>query len=122
MNGDMAYQLIRPMNLYDYWYQTVISKSIGLLTLRALPIIIIGLLLPEGIGLMLPVSTINFLMFLVSMCVSAFLVTAINCITYIITLYTLSSKGVSSFLVAIATFLAGAVVPIPMLPDWFANI
>ena len=121
-NGDISYQLIRPMPIYDYWYQTVISKSFGLLALRALPIIVIALLLPEGIGLMLPVSPLNFLLFLVSMCVSAFLVTAINCITYIITLYTLSSKGVSSFMVAIATFLAGAVVPIPMLPDWFANI
>ena len=122
VNGDISYQLIRPVHLYDNWFFIVISKSLGMLFMRAIPMLIISFLLPIGIGLMLPVSIENLLLFLVSVCISAFLVTAINCITYVLTLYTLSPKGISSFMVAIAAFFAGSVVPIPMLPVWFQKI
>lgn len=116
VNGDIAYQLIRPMNLYDYWYQFSLSKSFGSFVIRAVPIIVISFLLPAGLGLMLPVSLVNFLLFVVSAVIGALLVTSITIICYIITMYTLSPNGVFSFVVAIASLLAGQIVPIPMLP------
>ena len=64
-----------------------------------------------------PVSMEAFLLFLFSVTVGAFLVAAINMISYIIVLYTLSPSGVFSFIVAIAMFLAGSVIPIPMMPE-----
>lgn len=121
MNGDIAYQLIRPMDLYNYWYQTVFSKSLGQVMTRGIPLIIITMLVP-AIGLSLPTSPLNFLLFVVSATIGAFLVTAIIMVGYVITLYTMSSNGVFSFLVAIATFLAGQVVPIPMLPEFIQKI
>ena len=117
MNGDMAYQLIRPMNLYDYWYQTVITKSFGSFVMRAVPLALVVFWLPAGVGLMLPVSFTNFLLFLVSAVIGALLVTAITMIGYIVSLYTLSTNGVFSFMVAIAGLLAGQIVPLPMLPE-----
>ena len=120
-NGDIAYQLIRPMSLYNYWYQTVFSKSLGQVLIRGIPLVIITILIPS-IGLSLPASPLNFLLFIVSAAIGAFLVTAITMIGYIMTLYTLSPSGVFSFLVAIATFFAGQVVPIPMLPEFMQKI
>ena len=117
VNGDIAYQLIRPMSLYSYWFEYCLSKSFGSCLIRALPIIIISMLLPAGLGLMLPVSLLNFLLFIVSAVIGALLVTAITLVCYIITMYTLSPNGVFSFVVAIASLLAGQIVPIPMLPD-----
>lgn len=116
VNGDYAYQLIRPMNLYDYWYQMCITKSLGSFLIRAIPLVIIIMWLPEGLGLMFPVSGINFLLFIFSAMIGALLVTAINMICYIVTMYTLSPNGVFSFCVAIASLFAGQVVPLPMLP------
>jgi len=116
VNGDISYQLIRPMPIYDYWYQNVFSKSLGQMIIRAVPLILIVIWIPAGYGLMLPVSIENFLLFVVSAAIGAFLIASINVFSYIIVLYTLSPSGVFSFMVAVASFLAGQYVPIPMLP------
>lgn len=116
VNGDVGYQLIRPMDLYSYWYANVYSKSLGMFILRAFPILLVVFWLPAGLGLMLPVSFPNFLLFVLSAIIGSFLVASINMICYIVTLYTLSPAGVFSFSVAVSGFLAGQVVPIPMLP------
>lgn len=117
VNGDVAYQLIRPMNLYNYWYQTIFTKSIGCFLMRSIPLALIVVWLPAGIGLMMPVSGVNFLMFLVSAVIGALLVNAINMISYIITMFTLSPQGIFSFMTAVAGFFAGQVVPLPMLSE-----
>ena len=117
VNGDVGYQLIRPMNLYSYWYSTVFSKAVGQMLIRGIPLTLLVFILPSGWCLMPPVSMEAFLLFLFSVTVGAFLVAAINMISYIIVLYTLSPSGVFSFIVAIAMFLAGSVIPIPMMPE-----
>ena len=122
VNGDIAYQLIRPMSLYNYWYQSVFSKSLGQMIIRAIPLLFVVVWLPAGYGLMAPVSIENFMLFLVSAAIGAFLIASINTMSYIIVLYTLSPSGVFSFMVAIASFLAGQFVPIPMLPKAVANV
>ena len=43
-------------------------------------------------------------------------------ISYIVVLHTLSPSGVFSFTVAVATFLAGGVIPIPMMPEAVQNV
>lgn len=116
VNGDVGYQLIRPMNLYSYWFANVYSKSLGMFIIRSLPLFLVVIWLPAGVGLMMPVSLSNFAMFLISAIIGGFLVSAINMICYIVTLYTLSPAGVFSFSVAVSGFLAGQYVPIPMLP------
>lgn len=117
VNGDIAYQLIRPMPLYNYWYQNVFSKSLGQMLIRAIPLVLVVIWIPAGYGLMLPSSLENFALFLVAAAMGAFLIAAINVTSYIIVLYTLSPAGVFSFMVAVASFLAGQYVPIPMLPE-----
>ena len=116
MNGDYAYELIRPINLYDNWFQIVYSKPLGHLLVRGIPVIIISLLLPCGLGLMLPPSIESFVLFIISTTISSLLIASINMISYVITLYTLSSAGVFAFMVAIGNLLSGGVVPIPMMP------
>ena len=117
MNGDIAYQLVRPMDLYDYWFQTSMAKALGDFIMRGFLLILIVVWLPAGLGLMMPVSPVHFLLFLLSAFIGVLLVTAIKMIGHILTMYTLSSQGVFSFLVAVATLLAGEIVPLPMLPE-----
>ena len=116
MNGDIAYQLLRPADLYNYWYTLNFTKPIGHFLLRGIPIIIIGLCLPAGMGLGLP-SPINFLLFLLSISIGVLLVVAINTFAHVIVMYTMSGKGVFSFLVAVGSFFCGHLIPIPMMPD-----
>jgi len=116
INGDYAYELIRPINLYNNWFQIVYSKPLGHLLVRGVPVVIISLLLPFGLGLMLPPSIECFALFIISTIISSILVASISMISYVITLYTLSSAGVFAFMVAIGSLLSGGVVPIPMMP------
>ncbi len=116
VNGDIAYQLIRPMSLYSYWYKTVFSKSLGKAIVRGIPLVLVVVWFPVGYGLSMPSSLLNFGLFLFAVAIGAFLIASINMISYILVLYTMSPAGVFSFMVAIASFLAGAYVPIPMLP------
>lgn len=121
-SGDIAYELIRPINLYDNWFQVVFSKPLGNFLLRGVPMIAFALLLPQSLGLMLPISIENFLLFIATILISSVLVCAINVLAYIVMLYTLSPSGIFSFIVAVGGFLSGSVVPIPMLPKYLANI
>jgi len=116
MNGDYAYELIRPISLYENWFQIVYSKPLGHLLVRGVPVIIISLLLPCGLGLMLPPSFECFILFIISTIISSLLIASISMISYIITLYTLSSAGVFAFMVAIGNLLSGGIIPIPMMP------
>ena len=116
MNGDYAYEMIRPINLYDNWFQIVYSKPLGHLLVRGLPVIVITLLLPCGLGLMLPPSIECFVLFIISTTISSLLIASISMLSYVITLYTLSSSGVFAFMVAIGNLLSGGIIPIPMMP------
>lgn len=122
VSGDVGYQLIRPMNLYNYWYSTVFSKALGQMIVRGFALLLVVFILPAGWGLMAPVSLEALTLFLISAMIGAFLVTSINMISYIVVLHTLSPSGVFSFTVAVATFLAGGVIPIPMMPEAVQNV
>jgi len=117
VTGDVAYQLIRPMNLYSYWYQTIMTKAIGCFLMRSIPLVCIVIWLPAGLGLMMPVSGLNFLLFLLSALIGTLLVNAINMVSYIITMFTLSPQGIFSFMTAVAGFFAGQIIPLPMLSE-----
>lgn len=116
VNGDIAYQLIRPTDIHAYWFSINFSKPIGTFILRSLPLIVIALLFPAGTGLMIPVSIENFFMFLLAVVFGALLVAAINTLSHVIVLYVSSSQGVFGFMAAVGLFCAGSVVPLPMLP------
>lgn len=116
LNGDISYQIIRPIDLYNYWYSINFAKPIGSFTLRGIPMLIMALFLPAGYGLMIP-SITNFLMFLVSLTIAVMLVVAINTFFHIIVLHTMSATGIFSFAMAIGALLSGMVIPIPMLPE-----
>ncbi len=116
VKGDVGYHLIKPIGLYDYWFYNIFSKGVATSMLRSLPIILIGLCLPSKYALMFPQSIEGFVMFLLSMILGALLVSSVNTLSHIIVLYTLSPKGIFSFMVSVAGLLAGQVVPIPMLP------
>lgn len=117
MNGDVGYQLVKPINLYNFWYGKIIAKSMAMSMVRFAPIIVIGFILPAGFGMALPVSLPAFGLFLVSLILGILLVNALRMICHLITLYTLDSRGVFSISVAVVGLLAGHVIPIPLMPQ-----
>lgn len=117
ISGDIGYQLIRPMGLYDYWFAEISAKSVSLTLLRCFPILLITFIMPLSCKLSLPVSCVAFILFLISLILGFLIVKAINMLCYILVMKTLNGQGVFSFAVTLAAFFAGQIVPIPMLPS-----
>lgn len=115
-SGNVAYEIIRPYNLYYWWYIKSISKRIASGMLRFMPVIIISLLLPAPYGLTLPSSFLNFILFLVSLILGCLVVSGINMLVHTIGFYTYNEDGISNMLNTIMEFLAGEFMPVALLP------
>ena len=122
VNGNVCYQLVKPINLYNFWLFQVISKSIAKALVRCVPLILVTSLLPAGWGLSLPVSPLAFLLFVVSLIFGCLLISIIKMLIYLMIMYTLDAKGVFSLALAIFGFLGGAIIPIPLFPSILQNI
>ena len=113
--GNIAYELIRPKNLYYIWFCKVTAQRVAGCLLRFLPVLILSLLLPYPYNLTIP-SVTNFILFLIILSIGTFLMSSIICLYHIIALRLLNEKGIVIFFCAIADILSGGVVPVPFLP------
>lgn len=120
-NGNVAYDLVRPIHLYGIWYSRAFAmRSIPTL-IRCLPIFIFG----GFFGLTAPISIMAALTFLVSVVLALFLASAITTLVHISFFWTLSGEGIHRLLPHITVFLSGLSVPLPLFPNWmqsFLNI
>ena len=122
INGNVSYQLIKPVNIYDFWFKQVLTRSIAKTIVRSIPLITITFLLPAGFGLGLPVTIWNFLLFALSVVFGCLLMATIKMFAYIFVLYTLDAKGVFALVMSIFGFLGGSIIPIPLLPQGLQNV
>lgn len=121
-NGNIAYELIRPKNLYFMWYFKIIGQRLAMVLLRFIPFIIFLVLLPEPYRISLPASIPGFLMFILTLAVGSLLMTAIITLYPIIAMRTLNEKGIVGVIIAIADILSGGVVPLPFFPKFLQAI
>lgn len=115
--GNIAYELARPMDLYNMWFTRVAAQRIARALLRCLPVLLVAFLLPEPYRMSLPVSFGAFLLFVVSTALGLCVVAALTMLVYALTFFTMSASGVRIFAASIAELLSGAVVPLPFFPE-----
>lgn len=120
-SGDVAYEVCRPLNIYNMWFVKNCAIRVSKAVLRCFPILIIAALMPESYRFYGPVSTYSFMIFLISVVLGTMLVVAYCMLIYIFTFYTVSSVGVRMTMVMIADFFAGGLVPLPLLPDYLTK-
>ena len=120
--GTISYELARPKNLYFMWYFKVLGQQLANVTLRFFPLILVTAFLPAPYGLGLPASLSSFIVFLLSLTIGSLLVTALTVLYPIITLTTMSEKGIVNIMITIADILSGVVVPIPFFPIFLQKI
>jgi ABC-2 type transport system permease protein len=121
-SGAVAYDLLRPLDLYGYWFARALAFRTATTTLRAIPMIVFAMLLLPTLGLAewtLPVPSPGaFAGFLAAMAAAALLATAITALAHITLLWTLSGEGIDRILPSFVTVLSGMVIPLPLFPDW----
>lgn len=116
--GDFVYELIRPINLYFYWYAKIMAQRLGGTLLRAIPLfLVVNLMLPRYYKMTLSAGFPAFIMFLCSMCIAVLLGAAISNLITLSVLFTIGD-GIDRLLPAIVTFFSGMVIPLSFFPEW----
>ncbi|MHB1484214.1 MAG: ABC transporter permease [Saccharofermentanales bacterium] len=121
-SGNIAYELCRPYDLFTFWISRLLAMRVSNVMLRCLPILLIAFILPKPYGISLPPDISAFLMFVLSLSLALVLVIAISMFIYILTFITLSPVGSRLIIGVAAEFLAGSVIPIPLMPKTLQNI
>ena len=120
VSGNIAYDLARPMDIYNRWFFETIADRVSRAALRCAPILVVAAMLPEPFRMTLPSNLFQLLMFFISAPTAMFAVTAYCLIDYMSAFYTMSRYNVT--FVIFADFLAGGYVPIPFFPEPFRKI
>lgn len=116
-NGNIAYELCRPIGIYQMWFFRSVANRTSKALLRCVPILAVAALLPAPYGLRLPADPLCGCLFLLTLLLGLLVIVAFTMLVYITTFYTLSPDGVRIFFVSAVEFFAGAVIPLPFFPD-----
>ena len=115
--GSVAYELLRPADLYSMWMARALAGRLARAALRMVPVLLVSSLIPAPWGLRLQGSPAVFGLFLLSMVLMVLVVCAYSLLIYALTFYVTDPNGLMVLSVAAADLLGGAIVPLPFLPD-----
>lgn len=121
-DGNLAYEILRPENLFIKFYVKMIAKKMVSSLLRCFPVIMISFIIPNPFKLSLPLSLIHFILFLISLLISCLLVSVLTIIVHILTMFTIDSKGIIGIYSVISEVFSGATIPIPFFPEFLKKI
>lgn len=114
-SGTIAYELVRPLDLYNFWYMRTVASCLAPTTLRCVPLLLLALLL---FGMRLPSSPAAATAFALTMVSALLLAAAISNLLNITLMWTVAGEGTAGIM-QVATFLfCGMIVPLPLFPDW----
>ena len=117
MNGNVAYEMCRPISIYNMWFTRSVANRLSRALLRCVPILLLASFLPSPYGISSPAGWKNFGWFLVTM-VLGFLVTiTFFLIIYGLAFFTISPSGLRILITSVVEFFAGAIIPIPFFPE-----
>ncbi len=114
-NGNVAYELIRPLDIYWLWFSRSLAMRLVPTFFRSIPLFLMAGLF---FGLSQPVSIEAGIAFGVSIIFSVLLSSAITTLIIISLFWTISGEGIQRLIPHFTMLLSGMVVPLPLFPDW----
>lgn len=118
-SGSVAYELLRPVDLYSLWYCRAIAMRTAPALLRAIPMFITAGLF---FGLTPPPSAASAAAWASSIIAAVILSSAITTLLSISLLWTVSGEGIARLVSLCSWVLSGMIVPLPLFPDWMQRI
>ena len=117
MEGNIAYELCRPIRIYDMWFSKEAANRMARAFLRCLPILFVAVFLPEPFRLMAPADLLHFGLFLLTMLLGLGVTVAFCVLIYITAFFTISPSGLCMLFTSITELFAGAIIPLPFFPE-----
>ena len=115
-SGSIAYELCRPVRIYDMWFARETAVRLSGAWLRCIPVLAVALLLPNPFGLSAPADPLCFLMFILTLTLGLLVAVAYNMLIYVSGFYTVSTDGLKLLAASVADFLTGGLIPLPFFP------
>jgi ABC-2 type transport system permease protein len=113
--GAVAYELLRPVDLYGFWYARTVATRVAPAMLRAVPMFLVaGLFL----GLSAPPSFGCGLAWAATTAAAILLGCAITTLMIIGMLWTVSGEGLYYVMATSVVIFSGMLIPLPLFPDW----
>lgn len=120
--GNLAYELARPVDIYNMWFARSVANRLSRAVLRCFPILLIAVFVPAPYGLCMPASLPYFMLFLAAMVLGLAVTVSVCMLIYVLAFFTISPRGVRMVFTSAIDFLAGAIIPIPFFPEKLAKV
>ena len=121
-NGNIAYELLRPQDLYLMWCHKILGDRLSKVVLRFLPVIVVAIILPKPYNLTLTYNLLIIILFIIAISLSSILMTLLVVLYHVLCLFTLDEKGIINIFMVTADILSGLTIPIPFFPKFMQNI
>jgi ABC-2 type transport system permease protein len=115
--GSIAYELVRPMDLYSRWFSITAANRVSRTVLRCVPLLAVAFVLPHPFRLVFGGGPAQLGLFAISMALSLGVVLSFSMLIYISAFYTLNSNGVRLIVAVASDFMSGGYIPLPFMPD-----
>jgi ABC-2 type transport system permease protein len=126
-SGAVAFEMLRPLDLYGYWFARTLAFRAAPAMLRMPPMLLFAWFLLPAFGfqewaLAPPAGWLSGLLFAFSLAGMLALSTAFTMILHITLMWTVSGEGVNRMMPGIVPVFAGLIIPLPLFPDWLQPI
>lgn len=122
VNGNIAYELCRPVDIYNMWYARSIANRLSRAVLRCFPILLVAVFVPYPYGIAAPAGFAHFLLFLLTLALGLLVMVSFCMSIYMLTFFTISPQGLRILFVSTVEFFAGAIIPLPFFPEKLQQI
>jgi len=118
-SGAVAYELVRPLDLYSWWYCRCLAARVAPTLLRSLPLFCVA-----GIffGLQAPPSWSSGIAWFAATVGSLLVGCAFSNLMNISLLWTITGDGISRLVPTLVFALSGMLLPLPLFPNWAQRI
>lgn len=115
--GSVAYELCRPVSVYNMWFARTVARRVSQASLRCIPVLLVAALLPAPYGIAPPPDLVQLLWALLSTVLGTLVAAALCQLIYFTAFFTVAIEGVRAIAATLTEFLCGQVIPLPFLPD-----
>jgi ABC-2 type transport system permease protein len=113
--GNVAYELLRPVDLYWLWFSRAIALRTAPTAMRAAPMLVLAALF---FGLRPPPTIASGIAWIIVTGATLLLSCAITMLLSISLLWTVAGDGIARLIPAGVIILSGMTVPLPLFPAW----
>jgi ABC-2 type transport system permease protein len=122
-SGSVAYELLRPLDLYWAWSARTLALRCANTSLRAVPMVLVCALVMPALGLgewalAPPPNLACAAAFVLSLLATVGLATALTMVLHAGLIHAISGKGFNSMMASVVLVFSGMVIPLPLFPDW----